>query len=175
MPENLLSSATSKISALAAASMMFLVGVVPADAADNLAIERLATCRDSWIDWKQNNPAQLKKFADDFQSQFFLRKETDPFLVPKSSQTVAGLPVAEVYPESVGMGVGFSVKVNASFDKTKATLEKKLGQLLKQCERGDNMRTCALQLAEKKTIMLVAEDNPQSTTALFGCYYFYEK
>ena len=47
--------------------------------------------------------------------------------------------------------------------------------LLKQCEVGDNMRTCSLELGEKKTIVLMAEDNPKSTTTLIGCYYFYEK
>jgi hypothetical protein len=37
------------------------------------------------------------------------------------------------------------------------------------------MRTCNLELAEKKTIVLMAEDNPKSVTALFGCYYLYAK
>jgi hypothetical protein len=37
------------------------------------------------------------------------------------------------------------------------------------------MRTCELQIGEKKTILLMAEDNPKSTTTLVGCYYFYEK
>jgi len=98
-----------------------------------------------------------------------------PFVVPNSNQTVVGLPIARVFPESVGMGVGFSVWVNANFDQTKIALERKTGRLLKQCEVGDNMRTCSLDLGEKKTIVLMAEDNPKSTTTLIGCYYFYEK
>ena len=37
------------------------------------------------------------------------------------------------------------------------------------------MRTCALEIGPKKTILLLSEDNPKATTTLFGCYYFYEK
>jgi hypothetical protein len=73
------------------------------------------------------------------------------------------------------MGVGFSVWVNASFDLTKTALERKTGKPLKQCEVGDNMRTCSLELGDKKTLVLMAEDNPKGTTTLIGCYYFYEK
>ena len=154
---------------------IFLAAAAPAQAADNLGVERLAICQDSWLDWQSSNPAQLAKFIDDFRSAFLQKKDTDAFLVPKASQTVAGLPLAQVFPESVGMAVGFSVVVNANFDKTKAILEKKLGKSFK-CERpSDNMRTCALEIAEKKTVVLMAEDNPKSTTALFGCYYLYAK
>jgi hypothetical protein len=154
---------------------LFLVAVTPAQATDNLSIERLATCQDSWLDWKSSDPVRLKKFADSFQSDF-LRKGSDAFFVPKSSQTVAGLPVAQVFPESIGMAVGFSVVVTANFDKTKTSLEKKISKLFKKCEPpSDNMRTCELEIGEKKTILLMAEDNPKSTTTLVGCYYFYEK
>jgi len=68
-----------------------------------------------------------------------------------------------------------NVWVNASFDRTKIALESKMGRSLNQCESGDNMRMCALELAQKKTVTLMAEDNPKSTTTLIGCYYFYEK
>jgi hypothetical protein len=154
---------------------LFLAGLAPAQAADNLGLERLAICQDSWLDWKASDPARLKKFIDGFQADFS-HNGNDAFFVPKSSQTVAGLPVAQVFPESVGMGVGFSIVVNANFDKTKASLEKKLGKAINKCEPpSDNMRTCELEIAEKKTITLMAEDNPKSTTTLVGCYYFYEK
>jgi hypothetical protein len=164
-----------KVASRAAILGIMLVTAAAARAADNLSIERLATCQDSWLDWQSSNPAQLAKFIEDFRSAFLQKKDTDAFLVPKLSQTVVGLPVAQVFPESVGMAVGFSVVVNANFDKTKATLERKIGKALK-CERpSDNMRTCSLELAEKKTIVLMAEDNPKSMTALFGCYYLYAK
>ena len=160
----------SAVSALAT----FFVAVPLAVATDNLTIERLATCQDSWLDWKQNDPGRLSKFANELRSGFS-HKENDPFFVPNSNQTVVGFPLSRVFPESVGMGVGFSVWVNANFDQTKIALERKTRRLLKQCEVGDNMRTCSLELSEKKTIVLMAEDNPKSTTTLIGCYYFYEK
>jgi len=165
---------TGKISALVGALTTFLVAVLPAQALDNLSIERLALCQDSWLDWKNGNPAQLQKFKADFQANF-LHRGNDPFFIPRSSQTVAGLPVVQVFPESVGMGVGFSVMVNTNFDNAKATLERKVGKLLRQCEVGDNMRTCELEIGEKRTLTLAAEDNPKSTTTLRGCYYFYAK
>ena len=152
-----------------------LVAVTPAQAADNLGIERLATCQVSWLDWKSSDPVQLKKFADSFQSDFS-HKDNDPFFIPKSSQTVAGLPVAQVFPQSIGMAVGFSVVVNADFVKTKTIIEKKIGKSFKKCEPpSDNMRTCELEIGEKKTIVLMAEDNVKATTTLLGCYYLYEK
>ena len=154
---------------------IFLVAVTPDWAADNLSIERLATCQDSWLDWKESDPVQLKKFANSFQSDF-LRNEKDPFFVPKSNQTVAGLPVVQVFPESIGMAVGFSVVVNSNFDTTKTSLAKKIGKSFSKCEPpSDNMRTCELEIGEKKTILLMAEDNVKSKTTLFGCYYFYTK
>jgi hypothetical protein len=153
----------------------FLAVVIPAQAADNRGIERLATCQDSWLDWKERDPAQLKHFIDSFQRDFS-PKETGGFFVPKASQTVAGLPVAQVYPESVGMGVGFSVVVDSGFDSTKKTLEQMIGKSLKKCEPpSDNMRTCELEIAPKKTIVLMAEDNPKSRKTLVGCYYLYAK
>src|SRR5437868_13705722 len=80
----------------------------PGKAADNLTIERLAICQDSWLDWKDGDRARLKTFSDSFQRDF-LRNANDAFFVAKSSQTVAGLQVTQGYPDSVGMGVGFSV------------------------------------------------------------------
>jgi hypothetical protein len=164
----------ARTAAFIGALTILLVAVPLAGAADNLTIERLATCRDSWIDWKENNPGMLNQFIQYFRSGF-AHKESDPFFIPTSTQTVVGLPVTRVFPESVGMGVGFSVWVNASFDQTKIALEGKIGRSLKKCESGDNMRICSLELGEKKTVTLMAEDNSKSTTTLIGCYYFYEK
>ena len=156
------------ISSRAGILATLLVAVMPAQAADNLSIERLATCQVSWLDWKSSDPVQLKKFADSFQSDF-LHKDNDPFFIPKSSQTVAGLPVAQVFPQSIGMAVGFSVVVNANFAKTKTIIEKKIGKSFKKCEPpSDNMRTCELEIGEKKTIVLMAEDNVKATTTLSG-------
>lgn len=151
-----------------------LAAVAPARSADNIGVERLATCQDSWFEWKQGNAPQLQQFARAFQTAFE-RKAGDGFLVPRSSESVAGLPIARVFPESVGMGVGFSVIVNAGFDATKSAVERKSGKPFRKCETSDNMRTCAVQIGDKKTLMLMAEDPPTTTETLVGCYYFYEK
>jgi hypothetical protein len=37
------------------------------------------------------------------------------------------------------------------------------------------MKSCDLVLAEKRNLTLMAEDNPKSTQALVGCYYYYER
>jgi hypothetical protein len=149
--------------------------VAPARAADNAGIERLATCQDSWFEWKSSDPARLQSFVNRFKADFSPVGNEGAFK-PKSSLTVAGLPVTQIYPESVGMGVGFSVIVNAPFETTRAALEKRLGKSLSKCEPpSDNMRACGLEIGEKKTILLLAEDNPKATTTLIGCYYFYEK
>jgi len=154
---------------------ILLSAASPAAAADNVAVERLATCHDSWLEWRTGDPARFKRFVDDFRTAF-VRRGNDAFFVPRESQSVAGLPIAQAYPESVGMGVGFSVVVNAKFDATKAALERTTGKAFAKCEPpSDNMRTCERQIAEKKTLVLMAEDNPQSTTTLFGCFYLYEK
>lgn len=164
-----------KVASSAGLAAALLFAAVPGLAADNPGIERLATCQDSWFEWKSANPAQLTSFIQRFQSEYAPNGNT-AFFNPKSAQTVLGLPVAQVAPESIGMAVGFSVLVNAPFEKTKATLEKRLGKSIRKCEPpSDNMRTCALEIGPKKTILLLAEDNPRATTTLFGCYYFYEK
>jgi len=160
---------------LAGAFAVVSVITLPAGAADNQAIERLATCQDSWIEWK-TDPARMKKFVDSFRADFVQQKDTDAFFVPRSPMTVLGLPLKQAYPESIGMAVGFSVLVDANFETTKQTLAKRLGQPIDKCEPpSDNMRSCGRKIAEKKTLLLVADEDPKSTTALFGCYYFYEK
>jgi len=52
----------------------------------------------------------------------------------------------------------------------------KIGKSFSKCEPpSDNMRTCELEIGEKKTILLMAEDNVKSKTTLLGCCYFYAK
>jgi hypothetical protein len=166
---------TLKIFALAGLLILVPLVAAPARAADSAGIERLATCQDSWFEWKSSDPARLQSFVNRFRADFSPTGDGGAY-TPKSSLTMAGLPVTQVYPESVGMGVGFSVIVNATFDTTKATLEKRLGKPIGKCEPpSDNMRSCGLEIGEKKTILLLAEDNPKATKTLIGCYYFYEK
>jgi hypothetical protein len=154
--------------------LTFLVGVTPALGADDPRVENLALCRDSWLDWKNTDPAKLNSFIAYFRSAF-TPNGNDAFFAPKSAMAVAGLKVTQVAPQSVGMGLGFSVQVDATFDVAKQALEQKLGKPLRQCETGDGMRTCALPIAEQRTVTLMSGDPPNDKTTLVGCYYYYEK
>jgi hypothetical protein len=159
---------------LAAITLLIALAAAPAFAADDAGLERLATCKDSWVDWQKSDPAQLKTFAEHFRAAFSPH-DNDPYFLPKANISVAGLRVTQAFPESVGMGVGFSLTLNASFDKAKTIFEKSLGKKLSKCETSDNMHTCELEIADQHTFMLMAEDDPKSTQTLVGCYYFYEK
>ena len=152
----------------------FVAAASPIQAGGVASIERMATCQDSWLEWTKNDPARMKTFGDDFRADFS-RHGNDAFVVPKTPKTVAGLHVTQVFPESVGMGVGFSVTVDAPFDAARHNLEKVLGKPFVKCESGDGMRTCERQIAEQRTLTLMAEDNAKSATTLVGCYYYYEK
>ena len=105
----------------------------------------------------------------------FAHNENDAFFTPKSDMTVEGLKVTQVFPGSVGMGVGFSMLVDASFDVAKEVFESELGRPLRDCEIDDGMRTCELSIAEQRTVLLVSGDPINDKTTLVGCYYFYEK
>ena len=163
-----------RASSFAIALIVVQVSVIQASAADDSSVERMATCQDSWLDWKKNDAAQMTKFGDHLRS-ILSQEETGGSFPTRTSTTIAGLHVVRVSPESVGMGVGFSVMVEAPFDTTRRTVEKIFGKSLQKCDSSDNMRTCELEIGEKRTFMLMAEDSAKSGTTLLGCYYYYEK
>ena len=154
--------------------LTLLVGVIPALGADDPRVENLALCRDSWLDWKNTDPAKLNSFGVYFRSAF-AHDGNDAFFTPKSAMAINGLKVKQAFPESVGMGLGFSVLVDATFDVAKRALEQELGKPLRRCETGDGMRTCELPIAEQRTVTLMSGEPPNDKTTLVGCYYFYEK
>lgn len=88
---------------------------------------------------------------------------------------IAGLDITQVYPGSLGMGLGFSVLVDASFDVTRQAIESDLGKPLGLCDASEGMRSCELSIAKQRTVLLVSADPPNDKTTLVGCYYFYEK
>jgi len=146
-----------------------------AGGADNSLLERLALCQDSWLDWKEHDPARLKNYANAIKAGF-TGSGHEAWVTPRSSQSVAGLRVIQVYPESVGMGVGFSVLVEASFARVKKIVEQRLGRSFGKCEPpSDNMRTCDMPIADKKTVGVMSEDSDKATRTLISCYYFYAK
>lgn len=154
--------------------LVLLVVAMPAWGASDPRVEDLALCRDSWLDWKRTAPAKLESFGAFLRSDF-AHSDNDAFVTPKSRMTIAGLEVTQVFPGSVGMGLGFSVQLDATFDVARQALERELGMPLRDCETSDGMRTCELSIAEQRTAILVSGDPPNDQTTLAGCYYFYEK
>ena len=162
-----------KIRFLPGAVIAVLLAIIPARAGDDVSLARMIMCKDSWLDWNKNAPAQLKQFGDHFRSEFS-HNGNDAFSTPVKPMTVAGLRVMQAYPESVGMGVGFSVIVEAPFDKTRRVMEREFGKPLQKCDAGDGMHMCELDIAEQRTFTVMAEDDEKNRT-LVGCYYLYEK
>lgn len=156
------------------AALALSLAFVPARAADDAALTRMALCQDSWLDWTKTDPARFEAFRGHFMSAFSPH-DNDPYMLPKASVSVVGLRVAQAFPASVGMGVGFSLTVDATFDNARKAVEKALGRKLAHCESGEGMKTCALEIAPQRTVMLMAPDDPKGHQTLIGCYYYYEK
>ena len=154
--------------------LSLLVGVMPSWGADDPRVENLALCRDSWLDWKTTDPAKLNSFAAYFRSAF-THNGNDAFAVPNAPTTIGPLKVTRVFPDSVGMGVGFSVQVDATFDVSRKAVEQLLGKPLGQCEASDGIRTFGLPVAAQRTLVVMSGDAPNDKTTLVGCYYLYEK
>lgn len=150
----------------------WLVALATAHAAEP-SLDTLAICRDSWLDWKDDQ-SRGTKFIEELRANYTYQEDRGGFLVPKTPKSLLGLPVARVYPESAGMAVGFSVLVSSGFVATKKVVEKTLGKSLKCDEKSDEMIACELERAPKKTVFVMAEDKSSKST-LVGCYYFYEK
>lgn len=159
---------------LASPMLAILVAVTPAWSASDPRLENLALCRDSWLDWKNSDPSALDSFGAYFRLAF-AHNDNDAIFTPKSPLTIDGLNVTQVFPGSLGMGLGFSVLVDAPFDVTKQAVERDLGKPLDPCEASDGMRSCELSIAEQRTVILASNDPPNDKTTLVGCYYFYEK
>jgi hypothetical protein len=158
----------------ASAAMALLCAAVPARAADDVPITRMATCQDSWLDWSHSDQMQMRKFVEYIRAGY-TPHGNDPYILPKANVTIAGMHVSQVFPQSIGMALGFSVSVDVPFDKARAALEKIAGKKLGQCENSDGMKTCALQIAAQRTITAMAVDGQKPEQTLIGCYYYYEK
>ena len=161
-----------KTISITAVWLMLLAVQAPARAADDAAMLRLVSCQDSWLDWKDDAP-RMTRFASSLERQYVRSEQGDAF-VPKAPMTLLGHPVAQVFPQSVGMGVGYSAVVNAPFALVRQGFEKQLGKPMR-CSTSDGTHACELPLGDKKTALLMASASPASKTALLGCYYYYEK
>lgn len=110
--------------------MLALLVAMPAWGQSDPRVGNLALCRDSWLDWKNTDPSAFDSFGAYFRSAF-AHNENDAFFTPKTPMAVDGLNVSQVFPQSLGMGLGFSVLVDASFDVAKQALERDLGEPLR--------------------------------------------
>src|SRR4051812_24393668 len=116
--------------------LALLIAAGPAIAAGDPRTENFALCRDSWLDWEKSDPAALDSFGA-FLSLAFTHDSDDGHLTPKAPMTIDGLDVTQVFPSSLGMGLGFSVLVDASFETAKQAVERDLGKPLRECQAGD--------------------------------------
>ena len=163
----------TRVTLLALALLMG--GVAPQGTSDSpFNLERLATCRDSWFEWKDDQ-ARMTAIVAGLQAAYHQQQDTDAFVVPNQKTTLLGLPVLRVFPNSIGMAVGFSVMVSGSFDAAKKAVEGTIHKPLGKCEANDEMRTCSLEIAEKKALLLLGDSNGKSKEVLVGWFDFYEK
>jgi hypothetical protein len=151
-----------------------LFGQATAHAEDlNALLQRLVAYQDSWQDFK-NDPAKGKQVGVALDAQFKLDDKKQVH-VPRAQVTYLGYPVFELTPDTAGMGLGFTVTVKAPIDKVRKSFEAALGKKLGSCETGDGMTACSLELAPKRTAILMAPTANPEVGTLVGCYYEYER
>ena len=159
---------------LAGPALALLLAAAPASGADDPRIENFALCRESWLELDKSDPAALEDFGV-YLNSAFAQGSDDGHLTPNAPTTLTGLNVTQVFPGSLGMGVGFSVLVDGTFDVVRQAVEGDLAKPMDDCQAGDGMRTCEMSVAEQRTVILLSEDAPNDKTTLIGCYYYYEK
>lgn len=159
---------------LSGPTLALLIAAAPASSADDPRVENFALCRESWLELEKSDPAALESFGI-YLNSAFSHDSADGHLTPNTPAMVNGLNLTQVFPGSLGMGVGFSVLVDAEFDAAKQAVERDLGKPMDDCQEGDGMRTCELSIAEQRTVILLSEDPPNDKATLIGCYYYYEK
>lgn len=133
---------------------------------------QLATCQESWFDWKDDE-RRMGQYVDRLNANF-VSSEEEPAFFPKTPGKVLGFPLVKVYPQSVGMAVGFSLQLGGQLGDIQTEVEKKLGKGL-ECLPSDGMTSCAVELGDKKTVLLTGYGEGAEAVNLLGCYYFYEK
>src|SRR6185437_75821 len=136
-------------------ALALLLPLAPVRAAEDDGVARLALCQDSWLDWQSKEPARLKAFGEHFRAAF-VPKSNDGSAVPRTETSILGMRILRVYPGSVGMGVGFSLFVDAPFDTARDALTHRFGKPLEKCETSDGMRTCGLELAAQRTLTVMS-------------------
>jgi len=140
--------------------------------ADDAQLQRLALCQDSWLDWK-DDAVRMSRLANCFETRFD-RSASDAVFTPRLPTKMLGWSVSQVYPQSVGMGVGFALTVNADRARARAEIEEQLRRPM-TCATTDGVRSCEVPLASGRTAVLMAEQNGRAPSSLVGCDYFYQQ
>jgi hypothetical protein len=156
----------------AAALSSSLTGLPSGNETEDVYLGKLATCQESWFDWKDDD-RRMGQYADRFNTNY-TRIEEEPAFEPKVAGKVLGFPLVKVYPQSVGMGVGFSVQLEGQFAEIRDEVERRLGKAL-ECSDSDGMTSCGVEHGQNKTVMLTAFGDGADAVNLLGCYYYYEK
>lgn len=140
--------------------------------ADGMQLQRLALCQESWHDWEDGD-VRTTRFVSYLESHFDRSPQGDAF-TPKFEAKVLGYAVTQVYPQSVGMGAGFSLLIDANFIQARGGIERQLDKPM-TCLSSDGIRSCELKLGLKKTALLMTAQNGHANTSLIGCYYLFQK
>lgn len=153
-----------------ATSVLFsiLVPSILAWAADDINIERLATCQDSWREWK-NEPLKYTDYLDYIDSNFTHKKNYE-HLVPKSEMWAFGFRVLQLSPNSLGQAAGFTVIVDADFDVTRKKLETTLNGVFEKCETSENLLGC--EVGDRKFFVILSEELEGKVITGIGCGYY---
>ena len=113
-----------------------------------------------------------------FRAQFkagYTQDGNDGSFLPKVPTTLHNQKVSRVFPQSEGMGLGYSVLLDAGFDATRRELVKQIGKPLKHCAKAEGLQMCEHPISPKRTIILTEATVGKSPQTLVGCYYYYEK
>lgn len=151
---------------------ILLTGLASGTEVEPDRLVKFATCQDSWLEWK-DDARRTDQYVESF-DQGFTRIEEEAAFLPKDALVALGFPVTKVYPQSVGMGVGFSILLAAPLQQVRVQVEKLVGKPL-QCSVDEGMTSCSIELAEKKSVMLASEGDAAEKSSLLGCFYYYEK
>jgi hypothetical protein len=159
---------------LAGVLTISLVAVIPAWAADNLRIERFATCQDSRLDWKKSDPPQLKNLLRAF-NQIFRGRRKIHSLFQNQTRLLLDFRLFRCSPRILVWRLVCRSWLKQILTPPKRARRKDRQVVSVNATPSDNIRTCELEIGEKKTSLLMTEDNVKSKTTLLGFYYFYAK
>lgn len=140
-------------------------------AAGEPVLSRLATCQDTWSGWQEGDPRMDRYVA--FFENGYTRDDDAASFTPKAPTTSMGFSVTNVFPQSVGMGVGFSVTLVGGYAQIQMAVESELKQPM-DCSTSDGMKSCVVGLAADRIVMLTSADNGAAPSSLLGCFYRYD-